>query len=266
MYSNNRTPKTASYPGTKIFTGKENGPPLSTRHPLPTTNSGLSPGLCGLYLDWGLLSPQLLSSRLCEKESTKSSPDTGVCSLHSSLEPELPQASPGEWGSAPCPLKSTLRSWTARNGWLVGLQLWVWVLFLRLSNGRVVFPLEGLQEAEPRKQPRPDILYSAKLSDAADGHLWGMARAQAPRLLQRRLGSLDKQLYLPEPRCPPLGGAPGHNHSPAEPCHASWMSSARTKELLFLSLLLLYNCSIISNKNNLCDDENDFYCYHDLAS
>ena len=129
---------------------------------------------------------------LLERKSTKRSPDSPdrplfspVCSRHSGSEPDpRVQVFPGEWDSAPCPLKSTLRSWTARNGWLIGFQMWVWVLFLRLSNGRVVFPLEGVQEAEPRRQPRPNILDSAKLSSAADGHLWGTVRAQAPRLQQ----------------------------------------------------------------------------------
>ena len=135
-------------------------PPPGTPSP---PHRGLSPGLRGLYLDWGLLTPAPEFPSPLGRKSIKRSPDSPdrpsfspVCSRPSGSEPEpRAQAFPGEWGSAPCPLKSTLRSWTARNGWLIGFQMWVWVLFLRLSNGRVVFPLEGLQEAEPRRQPRP---------------------------------------------------------------------------------------------------------------
>lgn len=92
LYLNNRTPQTASYPGIKIFTGKENGSPYHTQtppqpQPSPTTHththSGLCPshkaGLSGLYLDWGpTLSPALESPSFLERASRQSCPDTRV--------------------------------------------------------------------------------------------------------------------------------------------------------------------------------------------
>ena len=77
LYSNNRPPKTASYPGIKIFTGKENGSPYHAPLP-PHTHSGPCPshkaGLSGLYLDWGLLSTQLLNLHVSWKRADRALP------------------------------------------------------------------------------------------------------------------------------------------------------------------------------------------------
>lgn len=72
--------------------------------PPPTTDSGLSPGLCGLYLDWGLLTPaHRLPSLSRKKEHKELSRHPGLQPQAKGLEPELPQASRVSGAQHPAP-------------------------------------------------------------------------------------------------------------------------------------------------------------------
>lgn len=74
------------------------------------------------------------------------------------------------------------------GGWL-----WVCILFLRLSNGRVVFDGKACRKRKRTRQPRQNILDSAKLSSAS------VRESTGPKV--RQPGLLSRHHHpLPEPR------------------------------------------------------------------